>query len=126
MWMREVCVEDGKYSVSAQVIRCGKDVSLTIGGGESPHIGAGALAIPRPSLRDSETVSASTSVICVPGHKEDEVARAAAQRIASAMNCVVNVCVGVHIDNADRDELMRLKQNLDKLIDLVLKELEES
>lgn len=125
MWMREVCIEDGKYSVSAQVIRCGKDVSLTVSGGESPHLGASALAIPRPSLSDPEKVSASTSVICVPGHKEDAVARAAAERIAASQNCVASVCVGVHIDNANREELLRLKRNLEELISMVLEKLEE-
>ena len=125
MWMREVSVEDGKYSVSARVIRSGKDVSLTISGGEAPHIGASALAIPRPSLSDPEKISASTSVICVPGHKEDEVARKAAECIAASQNCVANVCIGVHIDHANREELLRLKQNLDKLISLVLSVLEE-
>lgn len=124
MWMREVCVEDGKYSVSAQIIRCGKDVSLTVSGGESPHVGANALAIPRPSLSDPEKVSASTSVICVLGHKEDEIARTAAERIAASQNCVASVCVGVHIDNADSEELFRLKRNLDTLIDLVLEKLQ--
>ncbi len=124
MWMSEVCVEDGKYSVSAQIIRCGKDVSLTVSGGERPHIGASALAIPRPSLSDPEKVSASTSVICVPGHKEDEVARAAAERIAANLNCAASVCVGVHIDNASMEELLRLKRNLDTLIGLALEKLQ--
>lgn len=125
MWMHEVCVEDGKYSVSAQIIRCGKDVSLTVSGGECPHVGASALAVPRPSLSNPEKVSASTSVICVPGHKEDEVARTAAERIASSLNCVASVCVGVHIDNASIEELLRLKRNLDELISLVLEKLQE-
>lgn len=123
MKMHEICVEDGKYSVSAQAIRCGKDISLTVVGGEAPHVGASALAIPRPSLSDPEKTSASTSVLCAPGHKEDEVARRFAQCIAAKMNCVVSASVGVHIDNAAGEELARLGRNLESLLSAVIERL---
>lgn len=125
MWMREVRVEDGRYSVFALVVRCGRDVSLTVGGGECCHLGASALAVPRPSLRDPEQVSASTSVLCVTGHKEDEFARRAAERIAARENCVASVCAGVHIENARPEELTRLAKNLEKLLADVLEQLSE-
>lgn len=117
MWMREVCVEDGKYSVSALIVRCGRDVSVTVGGGECLHLGASALAVPRPSLADPTKVSASTSVLCVTGHKEDEFARRAAERLAAGLNCVVSVCAGVHIENARPEELTRLAGNLETLLE---------
>lgn len=123
MWTDKVCIEDGKYSVSAWIVRCGKDVSLTVGGGEVPHLGASALAIPRPSLNDPEACSASTSVLCVTGHKEDEFARRAAQKIASQLNCVVNVTAGIHIEQAQPEELARLGKNLDALLSAVLEKL---
>lgn len=125
MWTREVCIEDGKYSVSALVVRCGEDVSLTVGGGERSHLGASALAVPRSSLRDPEKVSASTSVLCVTGHKEDEFARRAAEQIAARRNCVASVCAGVHIENAGTEELKRLAGNLEALLCAVLEALEE-
>lgn len=126
MWTGEVRVEDGRYSVEARVVRCGRDVSVTIGGGEAPHVGASAVAIPRPSLCDPEKISASTSVICAPGHKEDLLVRAAAERIASALNCTACVGAGVHIDNAQREELLRLQRNLDELLDRVMETLKNA
>ena len=123
MWMDKVSIEDGKYSVSACIVRCGKDVSLTVGGGEVPHLGASALAVPRPSLNDPEVCSASTSVLCVTGHKEDEFARVAAQKIASRLNCVVNVTAGIHIEQAQPEELVRLGKNLDALLNAVMEKL---
>lgn len=125
MWMRELCVEDGKYSVSALIVRCGGDVSVTVGGGECHHLGASALAVPRPSLADPGKVSASTSVLCVTGHKEDQFARRAAERLAAGLNCVVSVCAGVHIEQARPEELTRLGANLETLLDRVLKALKE-
>lgn len=126
MWTGEVRVEDGRYGVEARIVRCGQDVSVIIGGGEAPHIGASAVAIPRPSLCDPEKISASTSVICVPGHKEDLLVRAAAERIASALNCTTCVSAGVHIDNAQREELLRLQRNLDELLDRVMETLKNA
>lgn len=125
MWTREVCIQDGNCSVTAQVVRCGRDVSVTVGGGERPHLGAAALAVPRSSLRDPNKVSASTSVLCVSGHKEDEFAKRAAEQIASAYNCVACVCVGVHVDRAGAGELTRLMDNLEALLQAVLNVLEE-
>ncbi len=125
MWTCEVRVEDGKYSVSALVVRCGRDVSVTVGGGECLHLGAGALAVPRPSLADPAKTSASVSVLCVTGHKEDEFARRAAERLAAGLNCVVSVCAGVHIENARPEELTRLAGNLNTLLDGVLEKLKE-
>lgn len=123
MWMREVSIEDGKYSVSAAIVRCGKDIALTVGGGECPHLGASALAIPRPSLSDPMNRSASTSVLCVTGHKEDEFARRAAEQLAAMFNCIVNVNVGVHIECATSEELKRLAVNLEELLSKVVEQL---
>ena len=125
MGMREVKIEDGKYSVSAQVTRCGRDISVTVGGGEVPHIGAAALAIPRPSLGDPAKISASTSVLCAPGHKEDEFVRRAAGHLAARFNCVVSACAGVHIEHAAPEELKRLEGNLEALLAAVTRALEE-
>ncbi len=123
MWMDKICIEDGTYSVFACIVRCGQDISVTVGGGESPHIGASALAVPRPSLNDPEMCSASTSVFCITGHKEDEFARRAAQTLASRLNCAVNVTAGVHIDHAKPEELARLGKNLEALLCAVLEKL---
>lgn len=124
MWTREVRIEDGKYSVFAQVTRCGKDISLTVGGGEVPHIGAAALAIPRPSLSVPGKISASVSVLCAPGHKEDEFVRRAAGCLAARFNCVVNISAGVHIERAAPEELKRLEGNLEALLAAVTQALE--
>lgn len=64
-------------------------------------------------------------MLCVTGHKEDEFARRAAERLAAGLNCVVSVCAGVHIENARPEELTRLAGNLNTLLDGVLEKLKE-
>ncbi|MHB1018348.1 MAG: prenylated flavin chaperone LpdD [Coriobacteriia bacterium] len=97
--------------VEAVIVSCGPDVSVCFGGGEGPHIGAVALGIPRPSLADPSAPSASASVLCVTGHKEDELARSAALELATALGCRVNVSVGLHIDDAIPAEIREMAEN---------------
>jgi len=104
------------YLVEARAVVCGSSISVVFGGGTHYHIGAAALAIPRPSLADENQISASASVICVTGHKEDELARRAALMLASNFNCVVNVAVGIHLDNATREDISMLVSNFNQAL----------
>lgn len=110
-------IGEKQYIVEAEVIICGKDLNVCIGGGEAHHIGASALAIPRKSLKNGENNSASVSVLCVVGHKEDELARKAAIELSTLFQCKVNVTVGMHIDNATKGDIQVLFENYIILLD---------
>ncbi|HBT48183.1 MAG TPA: hypothetical protein DEA73_09975 [Peptococcaceae bacterium] len=98
----------GRLGVFCRLIPLGEGLVLYIGGGEKPHIGAVALAVPRPSLRDPEMTSATASVLAVVGHKDDELARPAALLAASRSGVPVVVVAGVHIEGAKEDEIKGL------------------
>ncbi len=83
----------------------GKDTSVALQSGEAGHIGAVAVSQARPSLSDDGSCSATTSVIALLGHKEDELARAVASRLARALGGVVSVACGVHLDAIRPEEL---------------------
>ena len=91
--MTNVSYGEGKYRIEAAALRCGSDVSVTFTGGERPHIGAVSLAVYEPE-RDSATVSTITAY----GHRDDELSRAAAKKLAAAWKCTVSASVGVHCD----------------------------
>jgi cell division GTPase FtsZ len=114
--------EDNKR-IEALAVVCGKDVAVTIGGGDSRHIGAVAMAVPRPGLKDPSNMSASASVLCVTGHKDDELARSAALKIASALNCTASVNVGIHIDQASEEDLKVLIFNSRSVVDELIGDL---
>ena len=109
----------GRYRVEATVVVNGADLAVTVGGGSLYHIGAVALALPRPSLAVPNLISASASVICVTGHKEDELARAAALRLAARFNRVVVVSVGLHLDGASPQDIDTLTVNFHALVEQV-------
>jgi hypothetical protein len=116
-------VGGGIHKVAAVATLCGKDVAVNIGGGDTPHIGAAAVASPRLSLRKNGETSASASVLCVMGHKDDLPARAAALRLSSALNVNVAVSVGLHIDGATEKDFTALQENFDSLVELVVRKL---
>ena len=112
--------EEDAYNLSASVRLIGEDVLVAIWGGEKPHIGAVAVAQPRPSLRDPAVTSSSASVICLVGHKEDELAKAAAEILAAALETQVVVTAGIHWDNLAPEAIRQVVENSEILVDMIL------
>ena len=114
---------EGEYDLEAAVRMIGEDLLVAVWGGEKPHIGAVSVAEPRPSLRDSSLTSASASVICVLGHKEDELAKATSEVLASILNTRVVVTAGIHWDNITGKGIEQVIRNRELLVDLILQKL---
>lgn len=104
-----------EYLLEAVAVRCGDDLTVVIGGGEKQHIGAVAVGVPRPSLKDKNIVSSSASVLCLTGHKEDLLARKAALELARMLGHTVTVTVGLHIDDASAEAIAMLEANFQEL-----------
>ncbi|OQY53798.1 MAG: hypothetical protein B6245_22335 [Desulfobacteraceae bacterium 4572_88] len=116
---------EGSYDLEAAVRVIGQDVLLAIWGGEKPHIGAVAVAQPRPSLRQPDVTSATASVICLLGHKEDELAKMASERLAAVLNTPVVVTAGIHWDNIGEEGIRQVVENSHRLISLILDEMQK-
>lgn len=112
--------ETGAYDLTANVRVIGADLLIAIWGGERPHIGAVAVAQPRPSLKDPNVTSASTSVFCFVGHKEDELAKAAAEILSATLNTAVVVTAGIHWDNLEEEAILKIIKNSETLVDMIL------
>ena len=112
--------DTGAYDLTANARIIGADLLIAIWGGERPHIGAVAVAQPRPSLRDPEVTSASTSVFCFVGHKEDELAKAAAEILAATLDTAVVVTAGIHWDNLEEEAIQKIIKNSELLVDMIL------
>jgi hypothetical protein len=108
-------IEDGKYRLEAAAVCCGKDLAVSVCGGDR-HIGAAALGIARPGLGFPEKVSSSVSVFRVTGHKDDGFAREGAAFLCAAHHCVAVVTVGIHLEKAGAGDIGRLRDNFMRLI----------
>lgn len=115
-----VAMGEAPRRLEAVAVWCGPDLVVCVGGGSRYHVGAAATATVLPSLKDSRRLTSSASVITVPGHKEDEIARAAALRLARALHCTVTVTAGIHIDNASPEDIAALVADFEALIDRLL------
>lgn len=85
--------------LSAVVIREGEDLVVAVGGGDRPHVGCVVLAVPCPGR------GATSSVLTIPPHKEEAMARPMAERIAVRTGSVTVVSAGVHEDGASREAI---------------------
>lgn len=92
-------------NITAEVRRVGADYNILVSGGERPHIGCTVLAIPRPSLDGTGKVSSTASVMNVTGHKDEEVCRYLAEKVASGKNAVVVCTGGIHIDGITKEQI---------------------
>lgn len=89
----------------------GNGLIVSILGGQTPHAGAVAIAVPRPSLKREEKLSVTSSVFTLVGHKDDEIARPIAEKLAKQLNQVTIVAAGVHIDAASKADIRKLVAN---------------
>ena len=97
-------VRKGACRMEAEVLLLGEDLAVSLWGGSRPHVGAVALAVPRPSLKNPSRISATSSVLTRLGHKEDEVVKRMSERLAARLNRAVVVSAGMHWDHvAEKD-----------------------
>jgi hypothetical protein len=99
-------------------------VALTLVGGERPHVGAVAIGIPRPSLSRSAQPRATTSVLTVTGHKDDELARPLADALARRSGLTAVVVAGVHVRQPRGRDFERIFRNAERVLEAVLAEVD--
>jgi hypothetical protein len=103
-----VSVKEGRFKLEALVKTLGQDFLVAVWGGTHPHIGAVALAVPRPSLKDKKKTSATSSVLTLVGHKEDVTAKMISEALAAGLKQNVVVTAGIHWDNLKAEEIQSI------------------
>jgi gallate decarboxylase subunit D len=117
----ELTAQRGRVRLTLRCLRMGKDLCLTLSGGEREHIGAVALSEPGPE----EKSSAVTSVLALPGHREDELAKRVASQVASRLGVVVCVACGIHVEAILPSELADVLEMSTTLTQSLLERLSE-
>lgn len=104
-------VGEGRLQVKLLATITSDGLVVQIFGGDRTHIGALALSIPAPSLNDPGSISCSTTVVPIIGHKDDEIARPVAEEIARSWGSPVLAVVGIHVDRASQRDIDILRNN---------------
>ncbi len=106
----------GRHTIYLETRDIGKDLLVSIHGGDEHHIGGVAIAyVTQSHYRDASTISVST--LTFPGHKDYIVANSAAEQICKSLNKQTVVTVGIHYDYATKDELSTIIEVVNKLVD---------
>ncbi len=105
----------GRTAVTATVQAVGRDLLVTISGGQA-HVGATAVVAPAGGRRRG-----FGRLAVVPPHKEGPLAEAGAVRIAAAAGCTCVCVAGIHQDAATHEEIKAIVANalaaVDRLAD---------
>jgi hypothetical protein len=123
--VRSFTVSERKYNleVFAVVYELGEDCLVILYGGARPHIGAIGIAQARPSLRDPEVVSATSSVFTYVGHKEDMVAKSMSEELARKIGGNTVVVAGIHWDDLTAADIKTITAIGKTLTEKIIKEL---
>lgn len=111
-------------TICCQVIPMGRDITLAVYGGDTPHVGSVVMATARPSL-SGEGLSATSSVLNGLGHKDEAVGRLFAEAVAKAKNCTAVCACGIHVDAITHDQLELVRVCCERLLRRVLGALEQ-
>lgn len=101
----------GRLKLELRALRMGRDLQVMLNGGAA-HLGAVALAAPGGA--------AEAKLLVLPGHREDQLARRMARRMADALGCTVCVSAGIHYENISKEEIAAVERLAETLTERCL------
>lgn len=100
-----------KYKICLEVLTTnGRGLNIFVTGGDTPHVGAVALAVPSANAATGET-TCDINIITAYGHKDRFLAEKVADLVCRQTGEIVSVTAGVHVDDATGDDLRTLIEN---------------
>lgn len=99
----EITLSFSKIVISTELL--GEDIFITVAGGDKPHIGTVVLAVPRDSLKGDGSVSTTSSVLNVTGHKDETVCRMLAEKASKKYGVTAACTGGIHVDGLDERQI---------------------
>ncbi len=120
--MRVTCNLPGGRELICDALPMGRDLLLAVHGGDAPHLGSVVTAVPRPSLTGSG-IGVTSSVLNLPGHKDEAVARLFAERAAAELGCTALCACGIHIDGLDAEGIRAVMTAAGELLERTMERL---
>ena len=100
----DISEKNGAFEVAAHVMPVGGDMLVVLTGGLA-HIGAVAIAQPRPGIGDPNRIGSTSSVFTLVGHKEDVIAKSMSEELSRKLDRVVTVVAGIHWDGLTQRDI---------------------
>lgn len=99
-------------TIEIQETRIGDDIVLILAGGDKPHIGCVVQAVPRPSLTNDGSISVTSSVLNLTGHKDEFLCGKLAEKRCRETGRIVVCTGGVHIENITKEQIHKLLEEI--------------
>ena len=103
-------------TIEIQETRIGDDIVLILAGGDKPHIGCVVQAVPRPSLTNDGSISVTSSVLNLTGHKDEFLCRKLAEKRCRETGRIVVCTGGVHIENITKEQIHKLLEEIEHIL----------
>jgi len=100
----------GRTTLVLETKDVGSDLFAALTGGQA-HIGAAALGTYDPGAGRT-----TVSVLCAPGHKEEQIAMLGARSFSRACQKTVLFSAGIHLDQITLEEIREIEQACSELI----------
>ncbi len=104
----------GRHIIYLETTEIGRDLLVSVFGGDEHHIGGVAVAYPTPShYRPASTISLNS--MSFPGHKDYIIANSTAVSLSKALDRSVVVTAGIHYDKATSEEIKEIVRTVELL-----------
>lgn len=100
----------GRIEITLEAKRIGDDYLLALTGGRE-HIGAVGVG-----HFDEKSLRASSSVLTMPGHREEQLALQGARQVSRATKKTTVFVVGIHLDNISPEEIKEIVSTAEEMI----------
>ena len=113
----ECSAGDEPVAVHGMLTKTDGGLVVQLYGGTFEHVGSIAVSTTAATIRDPERKRSVSSVINLPPHKDELVARPASERLALLFDTPVVCVAGLHVDNATREEIEAMVKNAEAVVD---------
>ena len=114
-WIVMECVETADCELEVSAAFVGEDVLICLKGGERPHLGCVVQTEPRVSLTGDGSVSATSSVLNFPGHRDEVICRWMAEKVSKELGKRVVCTGGFHKDGISTEEIREVQMAVEQL-----------
>lgn len=119
-WTVRECVEAAGCPLEVSAAFVGEDVLVCLQGGDRPHLGCVVQTEPRESFTGDGSVSATSSVLNYPGHKDEVVCRYVAEKISRELNRRVVCTGGFHKDGITVEEIREVQRAVEQIAEQIV------
>ena len=92
---------------------------ICLKGGEKPHLGCVVQTEPRVSLTGDDSVSATSSVLNFPGHKDEVICRWMAEKVSKELGKRVVCTGGFHKEGISEKEIREVQESVVCLTEVI-------